>query len=97
MLKSLLVSLDEILTKNGYGKKMVCQVNILIKFLVRQFSSLVTNTVSAQIMLRDKPKQLPLERTKKIAGNIGKNLGAIQASLKKTKNQVRNLKKIFEQ
>ena len=57
----------------------------------------MTNTVSAEIMVLPKAKQSPSDRTKKIAGNIGKNLGAIQASLKKTKNQVRNLKKIFEQ
>ena len=64
---------------------------------------LVTNTLSAQILVPSAQITQPSspvtnsQKLQKIAGNLQKNFGSIQAALKKSKNQVRNLKKMFGQ
>ena len=65
--------------------------------------NLVTNTLSAQILVPSAQITQPSspvtdsQKLQKIAGNLQKNFGSIQAALKKSKNQVRNLKKMFGQ
>lgn len=67
------------------------------------YFTLVTNTLSAQILVPNAPTPQPrppvtnAQKLEKIAGNLQKNFGTIQAALKKSKNQVRNLKKMFGQ
>ena len=101
MQKMHLVSLDEILTSLNF-KIMDCQVNILIKRIFSATKILVTNTLSAQILVPSAPIEKPstpvtdVKKLKKITGTLQKNIGSIQSALKKSKNQIRSLKNIFE-
>ena len=101
MLKLHLVSLDEILTRLNF-KIMACQVNIIIKLIFSATQILVTNTLSAQILVPSAPIEKPsspvmdAKKLKKIVGTLQKNVGFIQSALKKSKNQIRSLKNIFE-
>ena len=86
------------MTYGPYGMDyMLCYFHHFIYF------TLVTNTLSAQILVpnaqipQPSPPVTDSQKLEKIAGNLQKNFGSIQAALKKSKNQVRNLKKMFGQ
>ena len=113
MLKPLLEFLDETQAELNI-KRMACQVKnstylispVKLAISHKQHSiyfTLVTNTLSAQILVPNASPSQPSspvtksQKVNKIANNLQKNFGAIQAALKKSRNQVRNLKKIFPQ
>ena len=112
-LKPLLVSLDETLAELNYKRMACQVENstylispVILAICYKQhfiYLTLVTNTLSAQILVPNASPAQPSspvtnsQRLEKIAGNLQKNFGAIQAALKKSKNQVRNLKKMFGQ
>ena len=93
--------LSYFLTKGFYD-----MIHVILDICHKQhfiYLTLVTNTLSAQILVPNASPAQPSspvtnsQRLEKIAGNLQKNFGSIQAALKKSKNQVRNLKKMFGQ
>ena len=93
--------LSYFLTKGFYD-----MIHVILAICYKQhfiYLTLVTNTLSAQILVPNASPAQPSspvtnsQKVKKIAGNLQKNFGSIQAALKKSKNQVRNLKKMFGQ